>query len=61
MRIHASLPIYFWVEVVNLAYYIFNRSPSLAIDTKVLEEVWMGKLVNYSNLGIFGCLAYVYV
>jgi len=33
----------------------------MAIDFMVLEEVWSGKLVDYSVLRIFGCPIYVHV
>lgn len=53
MRIHTGLPKSFWVEVVNMAYYLVNRSPSLAIGKKVPEEVWTSSTV--------GCPDYVHV
>jgi hypothetical protein len=48
-------------EAANAASYLINRSPNLAIDFKILEEVWIGKPANYSNLRIFGCPAYAHV
>ena len=38
-----------------------NRSPHLALDFKVPEEIWSGNPVDYSNLRIFGCPAYAYI
>ena len=61
MRLNARLPKVFWAKTVNIASFIINRSPSLAIDFKIPEEVWSGKPVDYSSLKIFGCPAYVHV
>nr|GEZ17916.1 Gag-Pol polyprotein [Tanacetum cinerariifolium] len=41
------------------ACYVINRSPSTTIELKTLMEMWIGKLVNYSDLYIFGSLVYV--
>jgi hypothetical protein len=61
MRLSPELPKSFWVEAVNYACSVTNRSPAAGIDFKVLEEVWSGKPVDYSMLRIFGCLTYVHV
>ena len=61
MRLNARLPKAFWVEAVNMACFIINRSPSVALDGKVAEEVWTEKEVDYSVLRIFGCPAYVHI
>jgi hypothetical protein len=50
-----------WAKAANVACYLTNRSPNSTIDFKIPKEVWTGKLVDYSNLGIFGCPAYAYV
>lgn len=34
MRLNARLPKVFWVETVNTASFIINRSPSSAIDSR---------------------------
>ena len=60
-EMNAGLPKVFWAETVNTASFIISRSPSLAIDFKILEEVWSGRPVDYSSLKIFGCPAYVHV
>ena len=61
MRLNAGLFKVFWVETINTANFIINRSPSLAIDFKIPEEVWSGRPVDYSILKIFGCPAYVHM
>jgi len=48
----------FWVEAVNHASYLVNRSPSTAVDLQIPEEIWRGEFVNHSTLRIFGCSAY---
>ncbi|GJX56147.1 gag-pol polyprotein [Tanacetum coccineum] len=55
----ASLGKSFWVEVVNTACYVINRSPSTTVELKTPMEMWTGKLVNYSDLHIFGSPVYV--
>jgi len=47
-------------EAVSTACYLVNRSPHLALDFKVPEEIWSGNPVDYSNLRIFGCPAYAH-
>ena len=51
----------FWVEAVNMACYLINRSPRATLDGKVAKEVWTSNLVDYSGLRVFGCLAYVHI
>jgi len=51
----------FWAEAINTRCYLVNRSPNTSIECKTPEEVWSGKLADYSNLRVFGCPAYVHV
>jgi hypothetical protein len=46
---------------VSMACYLINRSPRVALDGKVAEEVWTGNEVDYSGLRVFGCPAYVHI
>ena len=48
-------------EVVKTACYIINRGPYTGIDFKIPFEIWSGKLLSFSNLKIFGCVANYYV
>ena len=41
--------------------YLFNRSPSLALEDKTPQEICTGKKPSLSHLGVFGCDAYVHV
>ena len=61
MLSNAGLSKCFWVEAVNTACYLVNRSPSTAIDFKTPEEVWSGTPANYSHLRVFCCPAYFHV
>ncbi|GJU32733.1 retrovirus-related pol polyprotein from transposon TNT 1-94 [Tanacetum coccineum] len=49
----------FWVEAVNIACYVINRSPSTAVELKTPMEMCTGKPINYSDLHIFGSPVYV--
>ena len=51
----------FWVEAVDMACYLMNRSPSIAIELKIPIEVQFGILIDYSILKIFGCLIYAHI
>ena len=61
MKLNVGLSKAFWEEVVNMPCLIINRSPRVALDGKVAEEVWTEKEVNYSILRIFGCPDYVHI
>ena len=58
MLCNANLGQELWAEAVSTSCYLINRSPSMAIDCKIPEEVWIGHPCDYSNLKIFGCEAY---
>ena len=45
MLSNAGLLKCFWVEAVNIACYLVNRSLSTVIDFKTLEEVWSATLL----------------
>eukprot|EP00253_Pinus_taeda_P016747 PITA_16747 len=55
---NANLQKELWAEAVSTACYLVNRSPLVAIDCKIPEEVWTGQSCDYSHLRIFGCDAY---
>ena len=59
--LNAGLENKFWVEAVNMACYLINRSPRAALDGKVAGEVWTSSLVDYSGLREFRCPTYVHV
>jgi hypothetical protein len=61
LRLNAEFPKIFWMEAVDMACYIINRSPKVALDGKVAEEVWTGQEVDYSFIRIFECPTYVHI
>jgi hypothetical protein len=61
MRLHASLPLQFWADVVDIVVYLINKGPSSYLDSRIPEEEWKGKKVNYSFLKTFGCEAFVHI
>ncbi|KAG8483146.1 hypothetical protein CXB51_022101 [Gossypium anomalum] len=60
MLSNANLPKLFWVEAASIAYFLINRSPSVAIKERTPQEVWSGNPANYFDLKIFGCPAYAH-
>lgn len=50
MRLHASLPLNIWEEVVNTIEYLINRGPSAPLGYGIPEEAWTRKKVSYSFL-----------
>ncbi|KAL5567862.1 hypothetical protein UlMin_024437 [Ulmus minor] len=60
MLVGSGLSNMFWGEALMTAYYIVNQSPSTAIDLKTPNEMWFGKPKSYSNMRVFGCLAYTH-
>ena len=61
MRFHARLPIFFWLDAVSTTAYLINRGPSVPMKFRLLEEIWSGKEVKFSNLKVFGCVSYVHI
>ena len=51
----------FWENVVSTSCFFINRSPRVALDGKVAKEVWTGSAIDYSDLRVFGCPAYIHV
>lgn len=52
----------FWVQAIQAAAYLTNRSPTNANEgNKTPFEVWEGRRPNVSNLRVFGSKVYVHV
>ena len=51
----------FWVDALNMACYLINRSLRVALDEKIAEEVWICNEVDYSGFRVFDCPAYVHI
>jgi hypothetical protein len=49
----------FWAEVVAVAVYVLNRSPTKGVVGKTPYEIWHGKKSTVHHLRTFGCIAYV--
>ena len=58
MLSNANLGQELWEEAFSTVCYLINRSPSMEIDCKILEEVWTNHSCDYLNLKIFGCESY---
>ena len=61
MLSNAGLARRFWSEAVATACYLINRSPHTGIGCKTPFEVWSRKAADYSDLRVFGCVAYYHV
>ena len=58
---HAKLPLEFWAEAVQVAVYIRNRSPTVALNNKTPYECWFNRKPDVSNLRVFGSECYVHI
>ena len=61
MLVQAKLPQTFWVEALNTAVHLHNRSPTKAFDGKTPYEAWTGSKPDVSDLKCFGCTAYAHI
>lgn len=51
----------FWDEVVRIAVYLINLSPSRPLNGEIPYEVRYGKKASYSKLRVFVCMAFVHI
>jgi hypothetical protein len=51
----------FWAKAASTACHLINCSPSTAIVKKTPIEVWSSLPYDYSQLRVFGCIAYAHV
>ena len=56
----ANQPKKFWGEVIIIAAYLINLSPSAAIGFKTPKEMWSGTAPKYDHLRVFGYVAYAH-
>ena len=61
MLSNAGLHRRFRAEAASTAYYLINRSPSIALNKKTPIEVWSGSPADYSQLRVFCCTVYPHV
>jgi transposase InsO family protein len=55
------VPNRFWAETVFTTVYLLNRSPTMAVKQKTLEEAWFGRKPKVSHLKVFGSTAYTWI
>lgn len=53
----SHLPIYFWGECVLTAVYNINHLLTLLLQKKTPFEILYHKLLDYSRMRVFGCVA----
>jgi hypothetical protein len=51
----------FWVEVVFTTMYLLNRSPTMVVKKKTLEEAWSRRNPKVIHLKVFGSTAYTWI
>ena len=56
-----GLPKFLWGEAANTAVYVQNQCLHSALDSKTLEEVFLGKKPDVSHFRVFGCHVYFHV
>ena len=61
MLTQVKLPKKFWVEALNTAVYLRNRSPTKAVNHATPFEAWTGDKPDVSHLFSFGCTAYAHI
>jgi hypothetical protein len=60
MRLHAGLPLQFWVDVIDTIVYLINTRSSSYLDGGIPEEAWTGKKVKFSFMKTFSCEEFVH-
>jgi len=50
-----------WAKSITTAVYIMNRTPTAIVHGMTPKENFIGKKLDVSHLGVFGCIAYVHV
>ncbi|XP_070044579.1 secreted RxLR effector protein 161-like [Nicotiana tomentosiformis] len=61
MILNVGLTNVFWAEAISTTCYIVNRAPSTPLNFKALKKIWSCTPINYSDLKIFGCPAYMHL
>ncbi|CAL1404860.1 unnamed protein product [Linum trigynum] len=58
LKIQSGMPVSFWSHFVLHAAYLINRIPTPILSNKSPFECLYGIPPDYSNLKVFGCMAY---
>lgn len=53
LRLNVGLERQFWVEAVNMTCYLINGSQRVALNRKVVEEIWTCKEIDYLDIRVF--------
>lgn len=61
MLLQDNMPKVVWAKIVHTTFHNGNQSLASSIVLKTQNEVWSGKLSNYSYLRVFGFPFYYYV
>ncbi|PNX86713.1 copia-type polyprotein, partial [Trifolium pratense] len=56
-----NVPKRFWPEAVVWATHVINRSPTLSVKDRTLEEAWSEMKPSVAHFKVFGCIAYAHV
>lgn len=51
----------FWGEAAETACYLITKCPSIALNFKTPQEIWIGKAPSLNHLKVFGCSAYAHI
>lgn len=60
MLADSKLPKKFWAEALSTKVYLWNRSPTKALEEITPHEAWSGNKPDVSFLRVFGCRAYAH-
>lgn len=58
LRFQAAVPLQYWGECVMAAVYIINRLPTPVLGNKTPYECLFNEPPDYTELKVFGCLAF---
>ena len=61
MMQHSGLPMKYWADAAACAAYVWNYTPSTAIDGKTPNELFYGRKQSADHLRVFGCRAIVHI
>ena len=59
MMIEKEVPKEFWLDDVNWAVHLMNRSPTIVVRDKTLEEALSNPKPFVKHFKVFGCVGYV--
>lgn len=52
------VPIQFWSECVRIVPFLINKTPSHLLGNKTTYELLHKKVIDFSQLRVFSCLAF---